>query len=116
MGALREILVGWISGNIFRVESRIDVLEEVSTTELSPSEMGFKFQADELSWLMDNLKGFETVEFLDPRGGGVLDPNHKGADGGIDCIIRITATTERAAHQVAGKIRQRIIRHARGEI
>ena len=71
------------------------------------------FEHQELVNLMFRSKRFETVDFTDANE-RILTPEivskRYGPDGGIDCVIRIVAPTETGAKNVAGRIRNIIIR------
>lgn len=75
---------------------------------LTPSQMGYRFEHNELKRLMVRLKRFETVEFTDVQG-VIMTPEsidkRFGRDGGIDCVIHIITRTERGAANVATRIR-----------
>ncbi|MCT7994081.1 hypothetical protein [Laspinema olomoucense] len=103
-----DIIVGWVQ-NFFNFSN---VTEFKPVEKLTPSQMGYKFEHDELKRLMLRLKRFETVEFTDV-GGTPLTPqsieNRYGKDGGIDCVIRIIAPTEKGAKNVATRIRNILV-------
>lgn len=91
-------VVGWIRG-LFGFQA----VEEVSA-----SEAGYRFEHDELKRLMARLSSFPSVEFSDAYGGPLtaeIIAQRKGPDGGVDCVIRIIAPTEKGAKNVAGRIR-----------
>ena len=103
-----QLIVGWVQ-DFFNFSN---VKEFKPVEKLTPSQRGYKFEHDELKRLMRRLKGFETVEFTDVEGIPLtpqIVENRYGKDGGIDCVIRIIAPTERGAKIVATKIRNILI-------
>jgi hypothetical protein len=77
------------------------------------SQNGIRFQIDQFQGLFERIGYWETVEFFTARGRSIEGPEDfdRGADGGLDGIIRITAPTDRGAQIVAGKIRMIILKH-----
>ncbi|MCT7973963.1 hypothetical protein [Laspinema olomoucense] len=103
-----QLIVGWVQ-DFFNFSN---VKEFKPVEKLTPSQKGYKFEHDELKRLMLRLKRFETVEFTDVEGTPLtpqIVENRYGKDGGIDCVIRIIAPTERGAKIVATKIRNILI-------
>lgn len=103
-----QLIVGWVQNLVnFSIPTEFKPVEK-----LTPSQRGYKFEHDELKRLMLRLKRFETVEFTDV-GGTPLTPqsleNRYGKDGGIDCVIRIIAPSEKGAKNVATRIRNILI-------
>ncbi|WP_445626211.1 hypothetical protein [Nostoc sp. DSM 114167] len=96
------LVVGWFQQKFFKQVEKI-----------TPSKEGYKFEHDELKRLMKRLRNFETVEFRD-LSGSLLSPEtidqRFGQDGGIDCVIRIVTPTEAGARNVAGRIRNILIK------
>ncbi|MBM0740372.1 hypothetical protein JOY44_01860 [Phormidium sp. CLA17] len=109
-GWLRELgsVVGFSSSTNYKSSNQF-----VEVDRISPSKFGYKTEHDEIKRLMTRLSGFETVEFTDTNGNPMnittVDQRY-GRDGGIDCVIRIVAPTERGASNVAGRIRNIIIK------
>lgn len=107
MGAIALVI-----GLYKRIFGSPRVPEFTVVDKLTPSKMGYHFEHDELKRLMYRLHRFETVEFTDaygtPLSPETIDKRY-GKDGGIDCVIRIVAPTERGASNVAGRIRNIII-------
>lgn len=105
-----QLVVGWFMDLIDKPHNKVTKFEEKE--KITPSQMGYRFEHEELKRLMKRLKGFETVEFNDAYGNplslGIIDKRY-GSDGGIDCIIRIIAPTERGASNVATRIRNILI-------
>ncbi|MCT7959377.1 hypothetical protein NG791_01555 [Laspinema sp. D1] len=103
-----QLIVGWVQNLVnFSIATEFKPVET-----LTPSQKGYKFEHDELKRLMLRLKRFETVEFTDVVGAPMTPQtveNRYGQDGGIDCVIRIIAPTERGAKIVATKIRNILI-------
>lgn len=103
-----QLVVGWMK-DLFNFPKVVD-FKPVDT--LTPSQMGYVFEHNELKLMMKRLKGFETVEFTDVSGVKLTPEsieNRFGADGGIDCVINIIAPTEKGAKNVASRIRNIII-------
>jgi hypothetical protein len=92
-----QLFVGWMQKTFFKQ------VEQITPSQLTPSQKGYHFEHEELKRLMYRLRRFETVEFRDLRG-NMLAPEtidqRFGRDGGIDCVIRIVAPTEAGAHNV----------------
>jgi hypothetical protein len=105
-----DLLVGFLKnvGNLLKFNQ----VDKITPDKITPSQRGYKFEHDELKRLMERLKRFETVEFTDTKG-TPLTPDtidrRFGPDGGIDCVIRIIAPTERGANNVATRIRNILI-------
>lgn len=103
-----ELVVGWVKDFI----NFDNVINFRKKDKITPSQMGYRFEHEELKRLMYRLRGFETVEFTDAYG-SPLSPEaiekRFGKDGGIDCIIHIIAPTERGASNVATRIRNIMI-------
>ncbi len=80
----------------------------------SPRELGIRFHRDEFSRLFDAVEGWPTVEFITSWGTRVecIDDLPRGADGGIDVIVRIVAPTERGARNIAGRLRNMLVQQA----
>lgn len=97
-----KAIVGWIN-NFFNF---------VEVEQVSSSETGYKFEHDEIKRIIKRLKNFDTVQITDAYGSpltsDIIDKRY-GADGGIDCVIKIIAPTEKGAKIVAGKIRNILI-------
>jgi hypothetical protein len=74
---------------------------------LTPRERGIRFHRDEFERLFQRVERWTTVEFVTTAGLPIecVDDLPRGADGGIDVIVRITAPTERGARNIAGRIR-----------
>lgn len=109
-GWLRELgnLVSFPSSNNYKSSKQF-----VEVDRISSSKFGYKTEHDEIKRLMKRLSRFETVEFTnttgDPMDINTVDQRY-GKDGGIDCVIRIVAPTERGASNVAARIRNIIIK------
>ncbi|MCG9892458.1 MAG: hypothetical protein MH252_15480 [Thermosynechococcaceae cyanobacterium MS004] len=104
-----QLVVGWVK-HFFGLSN---VEEFTSVEQVTPSQMGYRFEHEELKRLMERLKGFETVEFTDAYGEPLISESidqRFGQDGGIDCIIRIVAPTERGAKNVATRIRNILVK------
>lgn len=103
-----QLVVGWVKD--FFNPSKVQEFKPVE--KVTPSRMGYYFEHDELKRLMKRLKNFETVEFTDASGTSLTPESidkRFGKDGGIDCIIRIVAPTEKGASNVAGRIRNILV-------
>ncbi len=85
-------------------------------TAPSPRELGIRFHRDEFSRLFDAVETWPTVEFTTARGLPVecVDDLPRGADGGIDVIVRIVAPTEHGARVIAGRLRKMLVHQAYG--
>lgn len=102
-----QFIVGWVKGRIFQPVTKIE------PEKLSPSQLGYRFEHDELKRLMYRLRNFETVAFEDVSGTKLTPESidkRFGKDGGIDCVIRVVAPTSRGADNVAARIRNILIR------
>ncbi|MFA5901951.1 MAG: hypothetical protein WC829_22880, partial [Hyphomicrobium sp.] len=77
----------------------------------TPRDRGIRFHRDEFSRLFEAVDGWPTVEFITSHGLPVdsVDDLPRGADGGIDVVVRIITPTERGARIVAGRIRNMIV-------
>lgn len=102
-----QLLVGWMQRTFFKQ------VEQITPAQLTPAEKGYHFEHEELKRLMKRLCRYETVEFMDlsgiPLSSETIDQRF-GRDGGIDCVIRIVAPTEAGARNVAGRIRNILIK------
>jgi hypothetical protein len=121
---LVQLVTGWLDRTLsfitigkvtlFSKGYRIEDEQGVTVNQQeTPSKRGYRFEHEELKRLMYRLRHFETVEFTDAYGTPISPETIEqryGADGGIDCIIRIVAPTERGARNVQGRIRNIIIR------
>ena len=94
---MTEIRIGHNSGRIF-----------VEDEALSLSQQGYEFQFRFQEKLIKRLAGFGTVTLKDMRGNNITIDNFrkKGADGGLDLIIQIEASSMSAAKGVATKVRK----------
>lgn len=104
-----QLVVGWIK-KFFKPPQTED-FKPVET--VTPSQMGYYFEHNELKRLMIRLARFETVEFTDVYGTPLTPEKidkRFGRDGGIDCVLHIVAPTERGAANVATRIRNIIVR------
>jgi len=102
-----KLIVGWLEASVFQSIANIE------PEKLSPSQRGYRFEHDELKRLMTRLKNFETVEFEDVTGTKLTPESLSqrfGKDGGIDCVIRIIAPTDRGASNVATRIRNILLK------
>jgi hypothetical protein len=103
-----QLIVGWVKD--FFKPSNVEAFQQKE--KITPSQMGYRFEHEELKRLMKRLKRFGTVEFTDAYG-SPLTPDiiekRFGSDGGIDCIIHIVAPTEKGASNVATRIRNILI-------
>jgi hypothetical protein len=98
-----QLAIGWFQQTFFKQVEKI-----------TPQKEGYYFEHDELKRLMYRLRNYEViVEFRD-LSGALLTPEiidqRFGRDGGIDCVIRIVAPTDAGARNVAGRIRNILIR------
>jgi hypothetical protein len=82
--------------------------------EPSPSELGIRFQRKEFRKLLKAVGHWPSVELMTASGRPIESMRDvpKGADGGIDAVIRIVTDTEHGARVVAGKIRRMIVQQA----
>jgi hypothetical protein len=104
-----QLVVGWVK-QFFNLSN---VQEFTPVEQVTPSQKGYQFEHEELKRLMIRLKGFETVEFTDAYGQMLTAESidqRFGSDGGIDCIIRIVAPTERGAKNIATRIRNILVK------
>jgi hypothetical protein len=116
--SLIQLVVGWVR-DLFN-SSSVELVETSTPNKnvyyadfqpvetVTPSQMGYRFEHNELKRLMERLKRFETVDFTDVE--GVIMTSESidkrfGRDGGIDCVIHIVTRTERGAANVATRIR-----------
>jgi hypothetical protein len=81
---------------------------------LTRSQQGIRFQREEFQRLLKAVGHWESIEFLTAYGSPIasIDDVPAGPDGGIDCVVRITASTERGASVIAGKLRAKIVRQS----
>lgn len=104
--SVMSVIVGWCQ-NVLNDTDEVEVVDEISL-----SQQGYQFEHEEMKRMMERFKGFATVKFTDVKG-YPLSPERidrrYGPDGGIDCIIHITAPTERGARQIASRVRNIII-------
>lgn len=66
--------------------------------EINSSELGYRFEHNEIVRIIRRLKNFETVTITDAHGASLDESSiesRKGADGGIDCVIRIISTNRK---------------------
>lgn len=112
------LITGWLQqvGNLIGFPKSIGYKTSeqfIEVDRISSSAFGYKTEHDEIKRLMKRLSRFETVEFTDAKGDPMdittVDQRY-GKDGGIDCVIRIVAPTERGASNVAARIRNIIIK------
>jgi hypothetical protein len=98
-----QIIVDWI-GRLGKSQP-----EEVYVP--TPREEGIRFQRDEFERLLNAIGHWRSVEFFTAHNVRIEDTEDvpKGADGGIDAIIRIVASTEHGAKIIAGRIRNIIV-------
>jgi hypothetical protein len=113
-----QIVVDWIER---RLGSQPEVVPPVTDAQLegltrqeeglTPREEGIRFQREEFERLLNAIGHWQSIEFLTAHGAPIEDIEDvpKGADGGIDVIIRIVADTEHGAKIIAGKIRKMIV-------
>lgn len=82
----------------------------------TPRELGIRFHQSEFARLFEAVEGWPTVEFITARGLPIdgVDDLPKGADGGIDVIVRILTPTEHGARIVAGRLRKMLVEQAYG--
>lgn len=95
----------------------LHVLEQIIPEELeqpTPSELGIRFQRKEFRKLLKAVGHWPSVELMTASGRPIESMRDvpKGADGGIDAIIRIVTDTEHGARVIAGKIRRMIVQQA----
>ena len=117
-----QLVVGWVrdlfnSSSVEPVEKstpnkNVYYADFQSVETVTPSQMGYRFEHNELKRLMGRLKRFETVDFTDVEG-VIMTPEsidrRFGKDGGIDCVIHIITPTERGAAIVATRIRNILV-------
>jgi hypothetical protein len=120
-----QIIVDWIGR---RLGSQPEVVPPVTDAQLegltrreegltrreeglTRREEGIRFQREEFERLLNAIGHWETVEFFTADGVRIesIEDVPKGADGGIDAIIRIVADTEHGAKIIAGRIRRMIV-------
>jgi hypothetical protein len=89
-------------------------LELDDRPEPTPSQMGVRFQRTEFRKLLKAVGHWPTVEFSTAYGTPIetMRDVPRGADGGIDVVIRIVADTELGAKRIAGRIRNMVVRQA----
>jgi hypothetical protein len=111
------LITGWLRevGKLIRFPNvgTFSTAEDfIEVDRISPSEYGYRVEHSEIKRLMKRLRRFETVEFTDAYGvllsEATIDQRY-GKDGGIDCVIRIVARTERGASIAATRLRNIII-------
>jgi hypothetical protein len=94
----------------------LQVLDQVipEAEEPSPSELGIRFQRKEFRKLLKAVGHWPSVELMTASGRPIesIRDVPKGADGGIDVVIRILTDTEHGARVIAGKIRRMIVQQA----
>ena len=80
----------------------------------SARELGIRFHRHEFSRLFEAVEGWPTVEFITAHGLPIdcVDDLPRGADGGIDVIVRIVTPTEHGARVVAGRLRKMLVQQA----
>jgi hypothetical protein len=98
-----ELPVARDASSILQFRQRQEDLARAPT----PRERGIRFHRDEFERLFQRVERWTTVEFVTTAGLPIecVDDLPRGADGGIDVIVRITAPTERGARNIAGRIR-----------
>ena len=104
----------WDSAPTVAVEANDTFSPVAAEAGLTRSQQGIRFQRDEFGRLFTAIGHWDSIEFLTAYGSPVesVDDMPVGSDGGIDGVIRITATTERGAKIVAGRIRAMIVHQA----
>jgi hypothetical protein len=122
-----RFVVGWLAGahpSAIRVELPVArdasaILEFLRRQEAlakapTPRELGIRFHRDEFTRLFEAAESWPTVEFITSRGLPIesVDDLPRGADGGIDVIVRIVAPTERGARNIAGRLRNMLVQQA----
>lgn len=94
----------------------LEVLEQVipEREQPTPSELGIRFQRNEFRKLLRAVGHWPSVELMTASGRPIetMRDVPKGADGGIDAVIRIVTDTEHGARVIAGKIRRMIVQQA----
>jgi hypothetical protein len=82
--------------------------------EPTPRELGIRFQHREFRRLLNAVGHWPTVEFFTANGAPIetMRDVPRGADGGIDVVIRVVADTELGAKRIAGRIRNMIVRQS----
>ena len=90
--------------------------QEALANAPSPREVGIRFHRDEFSRLFDAVENWPTVEFITARGLPIecVEDLPRGADGGIDVIVRIVAPTQHGARIIAGRLRKMLVQQAYG--
>jgi hypothetical protein len=103
-----ELPVARDASAILQFRQRQEALARAPT----PRERGIRFHRDEFGRLFQRVERWTTVEFLTAAGLPIecVDDLPRGADGGIDVIVRITTPTERGAKMIAGRIRNMIVK------
>jgi hypothetical protein len=78
----------------------------------APQELGIRFQRREFLKLLKAVGHWQSVELLTANGSPIeaMADVPRGADGGIDVVIRIVTDTERGAAAIAARIRNMIVR------
>lgn len=123
-----RFVVGWLAGahpsSAIKVELPIardasailEFLRRQEALAKAPTrrELGIRFHRDEFTRLFEAAEGWPTVEFITSRGLPIesVDDLPRGADGGIDVIVRIVAPTERGARNIASRLRNMLVQQA----
>jgi hypothetical protein len=119
-----QVVIGWIQHRLGFLPVDTITIDGADALDIGPaglaqeltgaaaSQIGIRFQLDEFRRLFNRIGHWETVEFFTARGRPIEGPDDfdKGADGGLDGIIRITAPTERGARIIAGRISKIIVK------
>jgi hypothetical protein len=113
-----QLVFDWEGGTLGR-EERVQISGDAGLPVCpgpaeTRSQMGVRFQREEFQKLLDTIGHWKSIEFFTMGGDPVesVDDLPKGKDGGIDAIIRITTATEHGAKNVAGRIRNILVRQA----
>jgi len=75
---------------------------------LSPSQLGYQFEHDELKRLLRRFSGFASVEITDAYGYELTEEiieQRFGSDGGVDCVIHVSAMNERGLSWIITRVR-----------
>ena len=119
-----QVVIGWIQHRLRFLPVDTITIDGADSLDIGPakpaqelagvdaSQIGIRFQLDEFRRLFSRVGHWETVEFFTARGRPIEGPEDfdKGADGGLDGIIRITAPTERGARIIAGRVSKIIVK------
>lgn len=91
------------------VERRLD-----DAAHPTPQQLGIRFQRREFRKLLNAVGHWQSIEFLTANGARIetMDDVPRGADGGIDVVIRIVTDTERGARAIGTRIRNMIVRQS----